>query len=277
MRDGCYVALRERLRRDRGSQEATGTLEPVGRSRTEFAADAVDDPAVERSGDDEPAPLPRKRPVLARTGLVLLLLAAAAIMSVVVRHVVYPALSWNRDEVTYLWQVRGLRAGHLLTTAGDMPHFFQPWLTGLRGGQFFSQYTLGWPGLMLVADVLFGSPAMAIVWATMLAILGVYVFTREITRDHTLAFVSALLVLASPMIITQSGVYLGYLFSLGLGLLFGASLLAGLRLRRWWLLVVAGVLLGALFITRPFDAVLWALVMGGYAVFTTWRQWARQG
>ena len=82
--------------------------------------------------------------------------------------------------------------------------------------------------------------------------------------------------LASPMLITQSGVYLGYLWSLGLGLLFGASLLAGLRLRTWWRLIAAGVLLGALFITRPFDAVLWAVVMGGYTIFTTWRQWARQ-
>ncbi len=219
---------------------------------------------------------PSKRPVLARTGMVVALLAVAAVVSVVVRHVVYPALSWNRDEATYLWQVRGLRAGDLLTTAGSTPHFFQPWLTGLRGGQFFSQYTLGWPGLMLVADVLFGSPMMAMVWGTMIAVLGVYVFTREITRDHTLAFVTAVLMLASPLVIMQSGVYLGYLFSLGLGLLFGATLLAGLRQRRRWLLVLAGVLLGTSLITRPFDAVLWALVMGGYAILTTWREWARQ-
>jgi 4-amino-4-deoxy-L-arabinose transferase-like glycosyltransferase len=197
-------------------------------------------------------------------------------VSVVVQHVVYPALSWNRDEVTYLWQVRGLRAGDLLTTAGPTPHFFQPWLTGLRGDQFFSQYTLGWPGVMLVADVLFGSPLMAQVFGTVVAVLGVYVFTREITRDFTLSFVTAVLMLASPMVITQSGVYLGYLFSLGLGLLFGASLLSGLRLRRGWRLVAAGVLLGVLFITRPFDAVVWAAVMGGYAIFTTWREWSRQ-
>jgi len=131
-------------------------------------------------------------------------------MSVVVRHVVYPGLSWNRDEATYLWQVRALRAGDLLTTASATPQFFQPWLTGLRGGQFFSQYTLGWPGVMLVADVLFGSPVMSMVWGTMLAVLGTYVFTREVTRNHTLAVVTSVLMLASPMVITQSGVYLGY-------------------------------------------------------------------
>ncbi|HLM16703.1 MAG TPA: hypothetical protein VK549_02700 [Acidimicrobiia bacterium] len=251
----------------------------MGRSGTQFDADALDQPVpevAEAAPDDQPAPPTAKRSFLTRTALVLLLLLAAAILSVVVRRVVYPGLSWNRDEATYLWQVRGLRAGQLLTTAGDLPHFVQPWLTGLRDGQFFSQYTLGWPGLMLIADVLFGSPTMAMVWGTMLAVLGVYVFTREITRDHTLAFVSALLMLASPMLITQSGVYLSYLFSLGVGLLFGSALFAGLRTRRWWLLVASGLLLGVLFITRPYDAVLWAVVMGGYAIFTTWRQWARQ-
>jgi len=243
----------------------------VGRSGTQLNADAVGDPVDEPVSDEEPPGHTDRRPVLARAGLVVLLLAAAAVVSVLVHHFVYPALSWNRDEVTYLWQVRGLRAGDLLTAAGPTPHFFQPWLTGLTGDQFFSQYTLGWPGVMLVADVLFGTPLMAQVFGTVLGVLGVYVFTREITRDFTLAFVTGVLMLASPMVITQSGVYLGYLFSLGCGLLFGAALLSGLRLRSGWRLVAAGVLLGMLFITRPFDAVVWAAVMGGYAIFITWR------
>src|SRR5213078_4857826 len=102
----------------------------------------------------------------------LALLGATAAVSLVVRAVVYPAMSWNRDEATYLWQVRALRAGQLLTT------------------------TLGWPGLMLVADVLFGSSAAAIVWGTLLAVLGTYVFARELTRDRTLALVTAALMLA---------------------------------------------------------------------------------
>jgi hypothetical protein len=256
-----------------------GTLEVVGRSGTQFDARAVAQPssdpseteATEAAGDRSP-----RSTRWSRVGVVVALLVAAALVSVVVRRVVYPGLSWNRDEANYLWQVRGLRAGELLTTAGATPQFFQPWLTGLRDGEFFSQYTLGWPGLMTIADVLFGSPVMAMVWGTVLAVLGTYLFTREVTRDHTLAVVTAVLLLASPMLITQSGVYLGYLFSLGLGLLFGTALFVGLRRRQSWWFVGAGALLGVLVITRPFDAALWAVVMGGYAVFTTWREWARQ-
>ena len=213
---------------------------------------------------------------LARYWLLLALLVTTAAVAIVVRHVVYPALSWNRDESTYLWQVRGLDAGQLLTTTGGLPKFFQPWLTGITDGQFFSQYTLGWPGVMFVADQVFGSPSASIWFGAVVAILGTYLFVREITRDHTLSLITAALMLASPMIITQSGVYLGYLFSLGMGLLFGAALLAGLRRRSPWLVAAAGAFLGVVFVTRPYDAVLWAVAIGGYAVFLTWRGWARQ-
>jgi hypothetical protein len=259
-------SARARLLRD--FDHTTGSIDVVGSTATEFDAQ----PVVSNSPVD-----PLARPSwFARSWALLAVLATTAVLSIVVRHVIYPALSWNRDEATYLWQVSGLRAGQLMTTTGGLPQFFQPWLTGVRDGHFFSQYTLGWPGLMLVADVIFGSPAAAIVWGTMLAVFGTYVFTRELTRDHRLAIVTSVLMLASPMLITQSGVYLGYLFSLGLGLLFGAALLSGVRLDQRWRFVAAGVALGVLFITRPFDAVLWALAMGGYAVFVTWRQWPRQ-
>ena len=148
----------------------------MGRSGTQFDARTV---ATQEAGAPPAVSEAHRRKLLQRTGLVVALLILAAIVSVVVHHFVYPALSWNRDEVTYLWQVRGLRAGDLLTTAGPTPHFFQPWLVGLTGDQFFSQYTLGWPGVMLVADVLFGSPLMAQVFGTVLGVLGVYVFTAR--------------------------------------------------------------------------------------------------
>ena len=78
----------------------------------------------------------RIRDWFARYWILIALLVTAVVVAIVVRHVVYPALSWNRDESTYLWQVRGLDAGQLLTTTGGLPKFFQPWLTGITDGQF---------------------------------------------------------------------------------------------------------------------------------------------
>ena len=92
------------------------------------------------------------------------------------RHPIYPAFSWNRDEATYLWQVDALRGGQIFTSDGNMPNFFWPWLAGFRdGGFFFSQYTAGWPLVLLAVDVVFGSPDLALAAGTVLAVLGTYV------------------------------------------------------------------------------------------------------
>ena len=212
----------------------------------------------------EPAWLRRHWPLLA-------LAAGAVAVALLSRYLIYPAFSWNRDEATYLWQVDGLRVGRIFTTDGNAPLFFWPWLTGLRDGGFFSQYTVGWPLVLLAFDEVLGSPVLALALGSVLTVLGTYSFTRELTADRTLAIVSATLMLASPVVAIQGGVYLAYLFSLGLGLYFGAALLAGLRLRSRWLLVVAGLLLGWILLTRPFDAVLWAAPLFAYALIVYWR------
>jgi hypothetical protein len=201
--------------------------------------------------------------------------AIAVLMAAAVHHWVYPAYSWNRDEPVYLWQVHALRDGTILPTDGGMPAFFQPWLSGHGDGYFFSQYTLGWPIVLLVGEVVFGTAASALAFGTLLAVVGTYAFARTITADRTVSIVAAVLMLASPILAIQSGVYLGYLFVLGLGLLFGAALITGFERRRPLLLVVAGVLVGWIFMTRPYDAVLWAAAFGLYLIVVHWHEWRR--
>lgn len=206
--------------------------------------------------------------------LAAIVLVAVAI-SIVVHTQIFPAYSWNRDEPVYLWQVQGLRAGRIFMSGGGTPFFFQPWLSGISDGMFFSQYTLGWPLVLLTGEVLFGTAAAAIVFGTALAVLGTYTMARELTRDHQLALVASAVLVLSPLLVVQSGVYLGYLFSLGLGTLFGACLLTGLRRSKTWLLVLSGALVGYVFMTRPFDGFVWAVAFGTYAVFAYWREKGR--
>ena len=169
------------------------------------------------------------RTVWSRAWPLLALGLAAILISVVVHHWVYPAYSWNRDEPVYLWQVRALRDGVILPTDGGAPAFFQPWLSGHGPGYFFSQYTLGWPIVLLVGDVVFGTAAAALAFGSLLTVLGTYAFARTVTADRTVSLVAATVMLASPIFAIQSGVYLGYLFTLGLGLLFGSALITGVR------------------------------------------------
>ncbi len=191
---------------------------------------------------------------------------AVALLS---RHLVFPAYSWNRDEPVYLWQVAGLRAGQITSPTGGFPQFFHPWLAGLRDHSFFSQYTLGWPLVLLAGDVVFGSPDAAIALGAALTVLGTFLLTRVLTGEERVARVAAVVMLLSPILPIQGGVYLGYLFTLGLGLLFATATISGVRRSGWVRLVVGGLLLGWIFMTRPFDAVLWGAAV---VLLIVWEQ-----
>lgn len=234
------------------------------------------DAQVDAVGTSPRVPLTsRSRELWSEHWPLLALGVLAILMSVVVHHWVYPAYSWNRDEPVYLWQVHALRDGQILPTDGGMPAFFQPWLSGHGDGYFFSQYTLGWPIILMVGEIVFGTAAAALAFGTLLAVVGTYAFARTITGERTVSLTAAVLMLASPILAIQSGVYLGYLFTLGLGLLFGAALVTGFQRREPRLLVVAGLLVGWIFMTRPFDAVLWAAAFGLYLLVVHWHEWKR--
>jgi hypothetical protein len=202
---------------------------------------------------------------------VVLGLAAIAV-AVLSHHFLFPAYSWNRDEPVYLWQTAALRDGFFTTPTGGFPTFFHPWLAGVRGHSFFSQYTLGWPLILLAADVVVGTPAGALALGAALTVVGTYLLARELVDDRRVPLLAALVMLASPIVVIQSGTYLGYLFTLGLGLLFLTALCSGVRTGKRGRLVAAGLLVGWIFMTRPFDAVMWAAAAVGALAWTHRRE-----
>lgn len=203
----------------------------------------------------------------------LLALVAAAV-AMWARYRVFPEFSWNRDEPVYLWHVDILRAGRLTSSDGGHPELFLPWLSASRDGVLFTQYTLGWPLVLLAADVITGSASAALGFGAALAVVGTYAFAWELTRDRAICIGAAVVMVASPILPVQGGVHLSYLFTLGLGLLFGVGLLSGIRTGRLGRVVGAGACLGWIFFTRPYDGVLWGLAFGAYAIVVH-RQWWR--
>lgn len=206
--------------------------------------------------------------------LVWVLALLAAVVALLSERYVYPGYSWNRDEPVYLWQAGLLRHGQLTVSDAGFPEVLQPWLTGHRDGVFFSQYPLGWPSALLVGQVV-AWPALTLALAAVLAVVGSYALGREVTGDRRVAGLGATLFLASPIVAVQGGVYLTYLFSVGLGTLFTATFLAGVRLGSRRRVAVAGVLLGWIVITRTFDAVVWAAAVGGFVLVAERRAWRR--
>ena len=219
-----------------------------------------------------PASFPRVDRVLRSPWVPWALAAIAAVVAVWVNHAIYPGFTWNRDEPVYLWQADILRAGQLTTEAGARPELVHPWLGGLHDGRFFSQYPLGWPAVLAVAGAL-GIPELALVAAAVLAVVGTYALAHELLDDRRIAALSGGLLLVSPIFAIQSGAFLTYLFALGIGTLFATFLLRSVRVGSGWRAAVAGALLGWMVMTRNYDAVVWAVVVGGYVVGSGWRRW----
>ena len=226
-----------------------------------------DPPARPRAGRRDTRRLVRTYWPLAALGL------AAIAVSLLSRHLLFPALSWNRDEPVYLWQMETLREGQFTTPDGGFPEFFHPWLSAARDGELFSHFTIGWPVALLIADVLFGTPEAALAFGALVTVLGTYALARELTRQHGLALLAAAIMTASPVLLVQGGVYLSYLFTTGLGLLSAAGLLSGVRRGLALRIVGAGALLGWVFLTRPYDAVLWGVGATAYLVWHRRRRW----
>jgi hypothetical protein len=202
------------------------------------------------------------------------LVVTAFALSLWVQHMVYPDLSWNRDEPVYLWHAEVLQGGKLSAPHGGYPEVLQPWLSAVRGNQVFSQYTLGWP-LVVLLGLLLGSAGLAVAAGAALTVGGTWALAHELSRDRLVAGAAAGLMLASPILAVQGGVYLNYLFTLGLGLLFLTAIFSGVRRASPVRLLAAGVLLGWIALTRPFDAVVWGAVAGGYLALLHWRSWRR--
>lgn len=220
-------------------------------------------------------PVPDRRPDWRRHWPAGVLAVVAALVALWARHHLFPALSWNRDEPVYLWHVEALRGGQLTPTDGGFPDLFQPWLSARGDGVLFTQYTLGWPLILLAAAVLTGSAGNALLLGAALSVLGTYALTIELLDDRRIAVGASALMVASPIMAIQGGVYLSYLFTLGLGLLFGSLLLRGIRLGRLVPLLMAGVLVGWIFMTRPYDAVLWTIAFALYAAVRERGRWLR--
>ena len=218
-------------------------------------------------------PAPSSEPRLRDHWPAAVLAVAAALVALWARHRLFPDLSWNRDEPVYLWHVEALRAGHLTPPDGGHPDLFHPWLSAHDDGTFFAQYTLGWPLVLLGATVLTGSTTAALLLGAAAAVVGTYAIGIELLGDRRIATVGAALLVASPIVAIQGGVHLSYLFTLGLGLAYGALFLSGIRRDRPWRLVAGGALVGWIFLTRPYDAVLWALAFSAFALLRDRARW----
>jgi Dolichyl-phosphate-mannose-protein mannosyltransferase len=209
-----------------------------------------------------------------RHWLVLIVALAAFVCSLVVRDTVFPLYSGNKDEAVYVMQAKTLADGHVtLPTEGRETKFTRPFLTGIRDGRIFFAFPAGWPAFLAVSQLLFGTMRIGLALLCAATVIALYLFALEITRERRMALIASTMLALSPIFIIQSGLFLSYLYTLFLGFLFGFAVLRGARVGSKGLLALAGALLGVIFLTRPFDAGLWAAPFGVYFIAIHRRRW----
>jgi len=166
------------------------------------------------------------------------------------------------DEMAYLFQARVFAAGRL--TAPATEHrcaFWEPFIVEVAGRRF-GKYPPGWPAL-LALGVLAGAPWLVNPLLGGLSLCLLYRIGRILYRERV-GLLAAALGATSPLYLTLCGSLMAHSAAAFFFLLF---FLAFLRFHctgrsRW--AVVAGLAMGAVFVTRPLTAVGLGL---GFAIY----------
>ena len=192
--------------------------------------------------------------------LVLLAIASAA-LAVAVQRNVFPYYSGDRDEPVYRYQAQMLEAG-LLTIPRSQEEFFRPWLSGPQGDHLVMAFEPVWPAVLAISDATTNSMLPALALAAAAAVAGMYAFAVELLGDRRVAIVSGALLAFSPFALLLGGTYLNYTFGLALGVWCAFATVRAVHRRSAGAGLSAGLLLGVLVFTRPYDAILVSVPLG---------------
>ncbi len=208
------------------------------------------------------------------TAAVLLLVVGAGAWALVGSRQLFPYLSEDHDEGLYLLQANALAEGHLFPPAPKHAEAFRPFLSVLSDGRFVLKYAPVHASILAVSVRLTGEarPALALIAVGVLVLT--YALAKEVLGEPFLAALATAFLALSPLFLVQTATFLAYCSSLLLLEGFALALLRGVRLNSRRLLSLSGLIFGLALFARPFDAILWAVPIGLYGV---WSQRADRG
>ena len=199
----------------------------------------------------------------------LALVAAVVVFALATR--LFPYHSLNHDEGVYLRQAAMLLDGKL-TLRPSVPGAFRPWFFVRRGDVLFPKYTPVPAAVFAVGKALLGSFRASLALVAAANVLLVYGTVAEAFDDRLRGLLAAAFVLASPLYLLDSAVFLPYAPVTALNLLFALAYLRGARRTRedrsatgtraplcgLGYPLLAGTAIGLAFFARPYTAVLFA-------------------
>ncbi|MXR40336.1 hypothetical protein GRX01_03065 [Halobaculum sp. WSA2] len=205
-----------------------------------------------------------------RVAAAVLALVGAAV-AVVVAGDVFPYRSLNHDEGVYLQQADMLLSGQLFLRP-PVEDAFRPWFFVESARGLYSKYAPVPAAVFALGKLLGGYPlALAGIAAGLVA--GTVALGRELF-DARVGALAGVLLIATPLFVVHSGLFLPYALTTALNVAFAVSYLRGERRESRRDATFAGVAVGLAFFARPYTAVLFALPFVTHAVVTLVRSGA---
>jgi len=189
----------------------------------------------------------------ALSGLVVFLLATE----------VFPYHTTNHDEGVYLQQAAMLLDGQLFLRP-PVPDAFRPWFFVEDAGRLYSKYSPVPAAMFAVGELLGGyRVALALVAA---GSVGLTTLLAAAAFDRRTGLLAGTFLLASPLFLVDSSVFLPYAPTTFWNLLFAVAYVRAARTvardagprRTYGYAALAGVAVGVAFFARPYTAVLFA-------------------
>jgi len=207
----------------------------------------------------------------------LALAALAAVVAYVVSVVVFPYHSSNHDEAVYLQQAAMLLEGQLFLRPA-VPDAMRPWFFVRDGDALYAKYTPVAAGVFALGKSVAGSYRVALAAVAAGNVALAVALGRE-AFDHRTGVLAGGLLLASPLFVVSSSVFLSYAPTTLFNLAFAYAYVRAARTaadhfdgtargRRLGWAAVAGVAVGLAFFSRPYTAVLFA---SPFVAHAAWR------
>ncbi|MFB6311696.1 MAG: glycosyltransferase family 39 protein, partial [Salinirussus sp.] len=209
----------------------------------------------------------RVRDWLSPRRLAIIVAVLAGIVAVWLSLDLFPYRSINHDEGVYLNQAAMLLDGRLAIEP-PVRGSLRPWFFVQNGDVLYPKYTPVAAAIFATGMAL-GEPALALGPIAAATVILTYATGAE-AFDSRIGLVAAVLLVASPFFVIQSAVFLSYLPTLALLLLFAWAYLRADRTDDEWVAAFAGAAVGIAFFSRPFTTVLFA---APFIAHTCWKIW----
>jgi hypothetical protein len=175
----------------------------------------------------------------------------------------FPYRSFNHDEGVYLGQAAMLLDGQLVLDP-PVEGALRPWFFVAGDGVLYPKYAPVTAAIFAVGTAI-GLPQVSLGLVAAVAVGFTYAVTAEVF-DARVGLAAAALLFASPLFLIQSAVFLPYLPTFAILLVFAWAYLRAHHLDEHRLAAVAGAAAGLAFFSRPYTAVLFALPFVGHAL-----------